>query len=711
MSFDAQKLYGLLPAVYRNRDAEHEKQLEAFLAVFSEQIAGLEESVEQLYDDQFIETCSEWVAPYIGDLIGYRTIHGVAPKVASRRAEVANTIAYRRRKGTASVLEQLARDVTGWDARVVEFFELLAWTQYMNHLRPHSVQSPDLGQWEALERLGGPFETVSHNVDVRRIATRGGKYNIPNIGIYLWRIDDYALTDSPAVQADPADPRRFRFSPLGHDLQLYTFPEAETEITHLAEPINVPDPISRRVLDANLEAYYGAGKSIFIRVGSAPGTDVDIADVIVCNLSDEGGGWAHAPQDNVAIDPVLGRIFFPANQPGPTDTIYVRYRYGFGAPIGGGEYERGASLDRDLTPIVGVTEPGPIQPAIDALPDGGAVEIEDSGRYSAPLATQLASGRLEIRSTNNRRPTLVLANEWVIEGGNDTTVTLNGLLVTGARIRVPATAGNGLRRLRIRHSTLVPGLTLEENGRPGSPTEPSLVIEQPGVHVEIEHSIVGAIRAVEGTTVSVSDSIIDATAETGIAYAQPGVDGPGPALSVEEAAGGTLELDNVTVIGKISAKLLEYVSNSILLSRLDESDAWSTPVRSERKQKGCVRFSFVPPGSRTPRRYRCQPDLAVSQAIAVAVKEEPSLSLAEKASIAQGVRDRVQPLFHELHYGRAAYVLLRPSCPDEIRSGADDESEMGAFHLLYAPQREINLRVRLEEYLRFGLEAGIFYVS
>jgi hypothetical protein len=34
---------------------------------------------------------------------------------------------------------------------------------------------------------------------------------------------------------------------------------------------------------------------------------------------------------------------------------------------------------------------------------------------------------------------------------------------------------------------------------------------------------------------------------------------------------------------------------------------------------------------------------------------------------------------------------------------------MGAFHFLHQPQREADLRVRLQEYLRFGLEAGIFY--
>ena len=43
------------------------------------------------------------------------------------------------------------------------------------------------------------------------------------------------------------------------------------------------------------------------------------------------------------------------------------------------------------------------------------------------------------------------------------------------------------------------------------------------------------------------------------------------------------------------------------------------------------------------------------------------------------------------------------------RTGADDEAEMGAFHDLFQPQRESNIRLRLREYLRFGLEAGVFY--
>jgi hypothetical protein len=136
------------------------------------QVDVLSEELSQLYDDQFIETCARWVAPYIGDLIGYRVLHGVVPEVASPRAEVANTIAYRRRKGTASVLEQLARDVTGWPARAVEFFERLVTTQYMNHPRSLAQATVDLRDHEGLAwvaQQGGGFDDLAHTGDVRRI--------------------------------------------------------------------------------------------------------------------------------------------------------------------------------------------------------------------------------------------------------------------------------------------------------------------------------------------------------------------------------------------------------------------------------------------------------------------------------------------------------------------------------------------------------------
>jgi len=304
MNPEAERLYRLLPALYRVRDAEHGEPLRALCAVIAEDIAVLRENLEQLYDDQFIETCADWVAPYIGELIGYRSLHGVSARTRSARAEIANTIAFRRRKGTATVLEQLARDVTGWNARVVESFQLLQSSQHMNHIRPRHAVTPDLRDWEALERRDTAFDTLPRSVDVRRAETQQGRCNIPNIGLHLWRLDAFAVTRSPACRIDDD---RFVFSALGQDVQLFTRPESEGEITHLAGPLNVSEPISRRVLDRDLPRYFGPQLSLFVE---ADDHETSIGDVQVCNLSDDGPTWAHLPVTRISIDPVLGRIAF-----------------------------------------------------------------------------------------------------------------------------------------------------------------------------------------------------------------------------------------------------------------------------------------------------------------------------------------------------------------------------------------------------------------
>ena len=56
MSLDAQQLYELLPAVLRVRDAANGEPLKALMQVIAGQSAIVEDSIRQLYDDEFIET-------------------------------------------------------------------------------------------------------------------------------------------------------------------------------------------------------------------------------------------------------------------------------------------------------------------------------------------------------------------------------------------------------------------------------------------------------------------------------------------------------------------------------------------------------------------------------------------------------------------------------------------------------------------------------
>jgi len=692
VSFEAKTLFELLPAIHRIRDAEiaqaeglERGPLEELIAVFAEQVGIAQENLEQLYDDLFIETCADWVVAYIGDLIGYEPLHQVVPSLASPRAEVAHTIALRRRKGTALVLEQLARDVTGWDARAVEYFQRLGTTQYMNHVRLQNIQSPDLRQGDALEWIGTAFDATNRTVDVRRIESGRGRYNIPNVGLHLWRIRAYPHRVSPAFR-DGA--RRYRASPLNHDLPLYNRPVAEDDITHLAEPDNVPWPLSRRRLSSHLDHHYGERPSSGTPIDNpnpslllaVDGTVIERDHIRVCNLSTEGGSWVHTPPpDGVyAVDPVLGRLALPMDAADPAE-VRLTWHEGFSADIGGGEYERGDTLPVPPagTTLVQVPDDHPtLAAALTVVAGNGVVEITDSRRYSETLAINVAAdGAVEIRAANGRRPVLDLAG-LTVAGADNSACTLNGLLITGSPLEVPAAPGNALARLSLIHCTLVPGIALNPDGSPVQPVVASLQLGVAGLETTIDRCIVGAIRSHERAAVSAADSLIDATARDGVAFTAADGASPGAALS----------LDACTVVGKVHTAEVGLISNSILFAALAAGDTWAVPVRAARKQVGCVRFSWLPFESIAPARYRCQPESAA------------------------GAR-RIAPRFTSLDYGTPPYGQLASSTPVEILRGADDESEMGVFHQLYGAQRETNLRIRLAEYLRVGLRAGIFHES
>ena len=55
--YTPEELYRLLPAFYRVRDAEEGGVLRELVDVLTDQVNVLAESLEQAYDDQFVETC------------------------------------------------------------------------------------------------------------------------------------------------------------------------------------------------------------------------------------------------------------------------------------------------------------------------------------------------------------------------------------------------------------------------------------------------------------------------------------------------------------------------------------------------------------------------------------------------------------------------------------------------------------------------------
>lgn len=765
-----ERLYKLLPAVYRVRDADQGEPLRALLAVIEGELERVEADTAGLYDNWFIETCDEWVVPYIGDLLGVRPIRAIESAGVSARAYVANTIAYRRRKGTAVVLEQLAHDTTGWPARAVEFFARLATTQHLNHVRPAPPATPSVRDAARAELAGfalSAFDPFSHTAEVRRAATRGGRHNIPSIGLFLWRLRSYAIGFGAPGDAAPdfASARDrggwWSVHPVGCDSPLFNPARTETTITHLAEEDNVPGPLRGLALNAELERLrqgialpaprFMTEADPVLRVwarlaGESSPVEVRREAMYFCEIPDDVELALPTPRA-LAFDPTRGRLVFARGL--DVREVWVQSSYGFSGDLGGGPYDRGASVRAaNQSVAIDISEAGDVGGFFDPsvwqvgvshlLPDDGSGTIFPSLRDAVAAWNLQPPGRtgvivlmdslsdhegtgvssppqpLEI-DIGERSHLLIVAGEWspepipgappgsvarvaghfearqvrahvvgdwVVRGTaaagslNAGTCFVNGVLIEGLLTVAP---GN-LAQLALAHCSVIPG-------------RGALYVSPGGnerLTLALDHSICASIGVPEPIrSVAIRDSIVGS-----------GEGSPELSLDAPQAA---LALDRSTFFG------------GVMGLSLSASDCiFAGPVHALRRQTGCVRFSYVAPGSVVPRRYRCQPELEGTTRIA-ALREAAAPGMppvaAQEDAIHAEVAALIRPLFVSRQYGDPGFGQLELRCAQQIRSGAESGAEMGAFEFLKQPQREANLRDALDEYLRFGLEAGLHFVT
>lgn len=769
MAYERNTLYNLLPAIYRERDAELNYPLRGVLNLIGDHAVLLDQNIAQTHRNIFIETCEKWVIPYIGDLVSNNLLfdssriadanvaqtlfpdlqgRDLRPPVAARvRTDVARTIYYRRRKATPRMLEELARDVTGWPAHVVEFFQHLGWNQHLEHLRDE-CQWVDVRSLDAMDRIDEAFDETMHTVDVRRIGQQEGWYNIRNIGFFLWRIQSYPLTNVPARQASRS--WQYHFSPLGNPAPLFSRLRPEPG-TGLVTELDISAPIRPLLFYQDLQDYrltlpprndstelYGSFDaspvdptissvtSFFIvlnatPIGPAQNPNAPIPlfqPQITCAVLEP---WPAAQPAGkvIAVDVAKGRMAIGTGF-GVTGPVDVFFHYGFSCDMGGGPYDRRKWLVRhDLNPapkIYQVQEGGvaPIFPTLtaaiaqwvtDARPDA-IINILDSRNYALPGSITLRNeGWLAIEAADRQRPLLqtpaagleidVLAPVTPGDPDRNGSLTLSGVVIEGFVDVI-----GDLGQLRLLHSTLVPGRHLKEDGTPFG-LDPSMVVKQTTVtgaeintelKIEAAYSILGRLEVPDNVSgIWILDSIVDGVGANAI--------GP-PAGFAPGAHAAPLTTERSTFFGPVQVKSL-HASEVI----------FTAPADAQRTQDGCVRFSHVAPGSHVPRRYRCQPDLEVERELAEAFQRNPLLTVAEQIEITSFVQNWLVPSFTAHNYGSPFYAQLHMGCPEQIRTGAEDGSEMGVFSQVKQAQRESNLKIRLQEYLPFGLEAGIIYAT
>jgi hypothetical protein len=396
-------LYELLPAFVRVADYYQGEPLRTLMSVLEMEYQAVESDLDQLYENWFVETCEEWVLPYLGDLLGLRGLSGARPEVFSLRGRVGNAIAERRRKGTILGLAAAVRDGTGWAPHVVRYRDRVA--------RSWSVEDGGAGGQAAARNLDlrrmpiarpaapaldGPFWGAARTASVSGTAPeaaaltggspRPGRFTSVTLGIYLWRLQLYPVHRGAARRL-PSPGARFTASPFGIDQPLFWMrPASATDDGAGGEAAGagegtageaaagapggvwsdgagVPEPLGRAQLAAALAraarrdemssgsggsgGLVGAGEPSAeeppLRVFVSPGAGEPFVEVPpAAMVAADLGGWLPPPGGaRLAVDPERGRLLFAGDR--PAREVRVSFAYGASGDLGGGSYPRRSS--------------------------------------------------------------------------------------------------------------------------------------------------------------------------------------------------------------------------------------------------------------------------------------------------------------------------------------------------------------------------------
>ncbi|MCB8984940.1 MAG: hypothetical protein H6659_14005 [Ardenticatenaceae bacterium] len=680
-----ERLYNLLPALYRRRDAASGQPLRALLAVIEAEMDRLESDIEAAYDNWFIETCDEWVVPYLADLVGIDDlVDGVL--LPGQRRRVANQSAYQRRKGLAAVLTHVIHDVTGWHAYAVETGRLAARTPDVRLVQPGHGGTLDLRQAAHVASLGTPFDTAVRTMNLRRIEagrhgrSRSGRPHLNAIALFLWRLPSFPIRYAQAGVSPRVlrgeNTRHFTFDPLGRDVPLFVDPVTPEDIDQPLRPEHFPLPLTRAMLAADLERpeprLYGPEKSVAVWVNGRllPATSVISGDM--------GLGTAvwlpvlAALGKEAVIDVRRGQIML-ANY-APREGVTVTYAVGFSSSLGCGPH--GRVLQPEIPPdtlLIEVRHDSPetmpfaadaghLRPVLarslaEALAAWDAfcahqvdhpcavVRFLDSAIYQEEaLVVNLPSGsQLTIEAANGLRPVIQAESCRIgpprlgLESLPEAVVYDRRLLLNGLLLACPlqgAALGGGKLDLALTRCTLPGGLDLQAAGMT--------------LNVNGRDVLVGDVAlAAENGRLSVKDSIVDGR------------------IATDQAA----ELARVTVLGSVAAGRLAALDDAIVVGRL----------AADSVDEGALHHSYV------------------------------GWLAAEMAAEFCVVGREERPFFVSRRAAHPEFARLDTATSGKIREGASNGAEMGAFNNLHNFQRRINLAHVLPDYVPLGQAVGVFY--
>lgn len=758
MNLDDDSLYELLPAYHRERDAALGFPLRALFRVLSRDGAqAVEADIDAWQDALFVETCAETLLPRLAALVGAEPLRPL-PRGAevSMRAFIGNVIRYRRAKGTPLTLELLARDVTAFNAKAVEFYARLATTLTVRAPRTERAATALIRDPEVRALHGTAFDRNARVPDVRSIARARGRYNLPNVGVFVWRRDcqpydapehDDGALDFTAAELEAVPPAlpwgvhagHFALVPPSRTVPLFAPPRATEGVS--PSVCDVPDRLRRLPLWRELEARRSArakgvagpvdgwftGREavvVYVQRGAGqPFRRLPAEELMIGALEPDGGPPAVPPWTRpdptkdyrdaanavvplpvtAVLDPTNGRLVIakPAAQ---ADVTAVRLSYATGRPgeIGGGAYERGAPQE---------------------VPPGAQVYLVGLGPLgSATRATSLADALAQWTAANLPGTAYVVIADNSGDPPDAVQPSLDLIVPRGRRLVIVAAEwrpsanaalGSPGRLVRRSRSALLQR-PIAVKAAPAVPNVPAGELELDGVRLDagldvaadalsaltLRHATIAPFDAPSVSLAGDAERPLDVTLERCLCGA---ILGGARVDRIRVAESVVTRAIVVASIGAANADvILERVTvfGAVDAKTLEASDSILLgPVDVARRQVGCVRYSYVDPDNALPRRFRCQPDLAREARAA-------TLGRALTGDELEAERLRTRPVFIDDAPDEPAFAMLRIDAPREIALGGEHDTEMGAYGFAAHALRIANLTDLFVDYLPLGLEAA-----
>lgn len=644
--------------------------LEALLGAVDSQRLLLAADIDQVWDDLFIESCSDWAVPYIGALVGLPADAG--------RLEVAYAIALRRRKGTPRALEDFARAITGWTARAQEGWQLAISAQRLDHsVTPASVDLRGHSRF--------PQESPFH--PLRRSVTPGAIVSPRAAGVLVW---PWHVRTLRAAQAVPLGNRRYALHPFKLQAPLYVRPP----VRPLAADDGNPPPADERGAPVRatyrvLEALAGDGQITYgtawtladehplaseagapspplisLTVGGKPVDWSALRFASITSATPDPGGL------EVLVDVARGQLVVGKD-------LGTGVRATWNRPVSGavGALAADSRADMSAQVIVSVrdapetnTSKKKIEDAIAAAEklsqgktptadeSGVDVEIrlETSDSLDAPSAQKFKPSlpRWRIVAPALMTPAIRGTLELDLE---DCCLSLEGFLLDGDLTLGPSLAGVRLEALTM---NVAAGRTLGV-----APTAWTLSLEA-------RRCILGPIRSdLTAGPIRLEDCIVDGLgARMSVCEAAAAPGAPKPAVAAQKRFAPTLSASGCTFAGLVDVEAVD-ADNCIFVDG----------VNALRQQEGCLRHSYIgpditPPLSH-PTSYRCLTAPA--------------------------------PRFASTAFESGGYYALDLGCQQPLLSAASDGGEAGAYHHARRGPALSRLRGRLHEFVPLGLRAQV----